>query len=78
MCKTGDGTAGPKGSETDTQQLFSSLKECINYVKENYPDANGATIQTDCTDSCKCFAEFGMVDWNTNSKYKSCMYEPGT
>ena len=76
-CKIGDGSGG---SEIDTKKKFSLLKECIDHVKDKYPDANGATFQTSCTDSCKCFAEIGMNDWNTNDfsvkNLKSCKFEP--
>ena len=77
-CKIGDGSGG---SEIDTKKKFSLLKECIDHVKNKYPDANGATFQTSCTDSCKCFAEIDMNDWNTNDfsikNLKSCKFEPG-
>ena len=77
-CKIGDGSGG---SEINTEKLFSSSKECIDHVRENYPEANGATFQTSCIDSCKCFAEIGMTDWLTNdyslNNYESCMYKPG-
>ena len=77
-CKIGDGTGG---SEVDTETSFSSLKECINHVKAQYPDANGVTFQTSCTNSCKCFAEIGMTDWLTSdysvAHYKSCRYKSG-
>ena len=77
-CKIGDGIGG---SEINTEELFSSLQECIDHVKENYPNANGATFQTSCTDSCKCYAEIGMNEWLTNdysvNNYESCKYELG-
>ena len=81
-CKIGDGTGSRGSRETDTQQFFSSVKECIGYVKEKYPDANGATLQTEwnseCLDSCKCFAEFGMTEWYDNTRYVSCMFNPNS
>ena len=77
-CKIGDGTGG---SEVNTKELFSSLQECIDHVKDQYPDANGITFQTSCTDSCECYAEIGMTNWLTYQyhieNYKSCKYEPG-
>ena len=79
-CKNGVGD-GAGGSEINTEKMFSSLKECINHVKDQYPDANGVTFQTSCTDSCKCFAEIGMTYWITTdysvAHYKSCKYEAG-
>ena len=62
-CKIGDGTGG---TESNTGKLVKTYQECITLVIKDYPDANGATIQTSCTDSCKCFAEFGMTGWLTN------------
>ena len=77
-CKIGDGTGG---AEVNTKNLFSSLQECIDHVKDQYPDANGVTFQTSCTDSCECYAEIGMTNWLTYQyhieNYKSCKYEPG-
>ena len=77
-CKIGDGSGG---SEINTEKMFSSLKECINHVKYQYPDTNGVTFQTSCTDSCKCFAEIGMTYWITTdysvAHYKACKYEAG-
>ena len=79
-CKIGMGD-GSGGSAINTEKTFSSLKECTNHVKDQYPDANGVTFQTSCTNSCKCFAEFGMTDWHTTvysvANYKSCKYETG-
>ena len=74
-CKIGDGIGG---SEINTEELFSSLQECIDHVKENYPDANGVTFETSCTDSCECYAENAMYTWNTGEEfvnnYVSCKF----
>ena len=70
-CKDGDGIGG---SEKNTGQKFASMDECIAFVKKEHPTANGATLETSCSE-CKCFAEFDMTDWKDNSKYKSCLFK---
>merc|ERR1711964_401092 len=36
---------------------------------------NGATYRKDCPDSgCECYAEIGMIGWNSNTNWESCKF----
>ena len=75
ICKIGDGV-GPSESKLEGSY---TIQECINAVKESYPNANGATISSPCKEgTCKCYAEFGMTGWNfERTDYQSCMFKEG-
>ena len=68
-CPLGDGVGG---YETHIVGSFT-VEGCINAVKEQYPSANGATMEAECPNSCSCWAEFGMTGWSGTS-YQSCMF----
>ena len=68
-CPLGDGVGG---SETHVYGQFT-VEGCIAAVKEQYPSANGATMEAGCTDTCGCWAEFGMTGWS-GTYYQSCMF----
>ena len=68
-CPLGDGIGG---SEIHIGTF--TVEGCIAAVKEQYPSANGATMEAGCTDTCSCYAEFGMTDWS-GSTWQSCMFD---
>ena len=67
-CPLGDGIGG-----SETYIGTFTEEDCIVAVKEQYPSANGATMEAGCTDTCSCYAEFGMTGWSGTS-YQSCMF----
>ena len=69
-CPLGDGVGG---YEIYIYGQFT-VEGCIVAVKEQYPSANGATMEAGCTDTCSCYAEFGMTDWS-GSTWQSCMFD---
>ena len=78
-CRSGDGVGGSQ-VEVDVSGTFTKEK-CIIAVKEEYPNANGATFEseTDCEDAglqdeCECYANFEMESWNDSGYYESCMF----
>ena len=73
VCKLGDGKGG---SEEQLEGKFTK-GSCILAVKEQHPEANGATLDYDCTSECNCYAEFGMESWSDSKKYTSCMFFKG-
>ena len=77
-CASGDGIGG---SERRVGKNGVALKltkeECVQYVKDNYPDANGATFLKNCDlpdGKCGCYAEMDMNGWNSNDEYESCSW----
>ena len=72
-CKIGDGVGD---SEVKLSGKFTK-ENCILAIKEQYPTANGATMDADCPSECNCYAEFGMASWNDSKKYTSCIFIPG-
>ena len=75
VCKIGDGVGG---SEKKLPDLYT-LQQCIDAVRLQYPDANGATMNLPCDgsengfdDVCECYAEFGMTGWNSDQSWQSC------
>ena len=71
-CRVGDGIGG-----TETRLSGEFTKEnCIIAVREQYPTANGATMDANCPSKCRCWAEFGMKNW-IGSSYQSCMFIEG-
>ena len=71
-CQIGEGVGG-----TEVQLSGEFTKEnCIIAVKEQYPTANGATMDAVCPSECRCWAEFGMESWS-GSSYTSCMFIQG-
>ena len=71
-CQIGDGVG-----DSDKQLSGKFTKEnCIKAVKEQYPTANGATMDAVCPIECSCWAEFGMESWS-GSSYTSCMFIQG-
>ena len=69
VCKVGDGKGG---NETQLSGNYT-IKECIAVVQEKHPTANGATMDANCPNKCKCWAEFGMKTW-TGIIYQSCKF----
>ena len=69
-CQIGDGVGGSekklKGSHT--------IQQCIDAVRLQYPNANGATSTEPCPNECECYAEFGMSEWNSDQSWQSCMF----
>ena len=73
VCKLGDGKGG---SEEQLEGKFTK-GSCILAVKEQHPDANGATMDADCPNTCRCFAEFEMESWDDRDDLESCMFTVG-
>ena len=51
----------------DGVALKLTKERCIDYVKNNYPDANGVTYPKNCDqpdEKCGCYAEMGMTGQN--------------
>ena len=71
-CRGGDGISG---TETSLSGTFTK-ENCIIAVREQYPTANGATMDANCPSKCRCFAEFGMTHWS-GSSFQSCMFIGG-
>ena len=69
VCKVGDGKGG---NETQLSGNYT-IKECIAVVQEKHPTANGATMDANCPNKCKCWAEFGMKTW-IGITYQSCKF----
>ena len=71
VCKIGDGVGG---SEKKLSDLYT-LQQCIDAVRLQYPNANGATMNLPCdgpANKCECYAEFGMTGWNSDQSWQSC------
>jgi len=74
LCKTGDASVGTHNEELDGRFTEAG---CIAAVKQEHPDANGATFENPCNGSggkCRCFANFGMEGWNNNKKWITCKF----
>ena len=70
-CRLGDGQGGQENN------IGRYTKEdCLIAAREQYPNANGATMAADCSDKCWCYAEIGMKSWSGTS-YQACMFYPG-
>ena len=76
-CRIGDGT-GASASEIEIIGNFTK-QECIDAVRRDYPNANGATMSNPCDDdTCRCFAEINMDDWlYDRTSYQSCQFLEG-
>merc|ERR1719412_1331421 len=72
QCRIGDGVGV---SEVQLKGTFSK-ENCILAVREQYPKANGATMDAVCPSECNCYAEFGMEYWSASKKYTSCKFIP--
>jgi len=72
----GDGIGG---SETELNDFPSSLDECAILVKEQFPNANGATWDgPDDNGLGHCYAEFGQTSRNDLSGYTNVQFFSGT
>ena len=69
VCKVGDGIGGNEIQLSGTY----TIQECIEAVKEQHPTANGATMDANCPNKCRCWAEFGMTTWS-GTTYQSCKF----
>jgi len=65
---TGDGVGG---HETNIGTA-ASAEECVAMVREQCPEANGATLPTSGSGGCYC--EFGMTGVNTSPSWQSCNF----
>ena len=70
LCKIGDGIGG---SEEKLPGSYT-IQKCIDAVRLQYPNANGATSTEPCPNECECYAEFGMSEWNSDQSWQSCMF----
>ena len=70
MCKIGDGIGG---SEKKLPGSYT-IQQCIDAVRLQYPNANGATRTEPCPNECECYAEFGMTGWNRDQYWQSCIF----
>ena len=69
-CEMGDGVGG-------TEEYISSaetISECIDIVKSERPNANGATMSANLPGSC--YAEFGMEESNGSESWMTCKIDP--
>ena len=66
-CRIGDGNGA-----SETGLGLYTYQECIDEVRKQHPDANGATMENPCPNKCRCYAEFDMTDWS-GTKWQSCM-----
>ena len=74
MCFYGDGYGG---SEIKLLGRYTK-QECIDAVRRQYPNANGAKMSR-YLQHRECYAEFGMKDWRREEDWKldvwkSCMF----
>jgi len=65
---TGDGVGG---HETNIGTA-TSAEECVAMVREQCPEANGATLPTSGSGGCYC--EFGMTGVNSATSWQSCNF----
>ena len=66
-CRKGDGIGGTE------ERLIGNytVQQCVTKVKEQYPTANGASMNFECPYKCSCWAEFDMDRWEGTS-YQAC------
>jgi len=68
-CEPGDGQGLSETYARDTETIF----ECTDYVKANFPSANGATWGTS---NKHCYAEFGQNGTDGADKWLNCPLVP--
>ena len=79
-CQNFDGNGK---EEKEVKGQYTS-EDCIDIVKKDHPDANGATSEGDnCDDNkCACKAVFGMTKWKRRKPgpvaKKTCMWSTRT
>merc|ERR1712050_645690 len=55
----------------------NSIEECMDKIRNDYPEANGAMIETFCVENCTCWAMFNMTNIVTDDGrnfWASCIF----
>ena len=69
-CEMGDGVGGTE----EYIATAETISECIDLVKSERPNANGATISATLPGSC--YAEFGMKESDGSESWRTCKIDP--
>ena len=69
--------AGVGSKRYEVVNWLKGHEECIDYVKENYPGANGITMHLPCEGGkfnsvCPCYAEYDLEYF---ANYTTCKFE---
>ena len=74
VCEMGDGIGS---SEILLDGLYTH-QGCLDAVRRNHPDANGAKMGDHSLGDVPCYAEFGMTDWDSSATdWHTCMFTAG-